>query len=115
MSASYIVDECCPRCFVDALSSTGHDVAYVVDRWPGAPDADLADIAMDIEAIIITQDYDFGELVIRNAVQATGVVIVACPDLTVDARATRLSRVVDQLSDRLAGYVTIVEPRRISA
>lgn len=108
-----LIDECCDRMVALGLSEAGWDVAYVAHQYAGAEDRVLVDVAATEDRIIITQDYDFGDLVIRQAQASCGVALIACPGL---ARADRVRRAVTALvseAERLAGALTIIEPDRI--
>ncbi len=71
--------------------------------------------AVDEERILVTEDYDFGELVFRRQLRAPAVVIIAPGVLGVDL-AGDAKRLADRLVTAfagLAGQLTIVEGRRL--
>jgi predicted nuclease of predicted toxin-antitoxin system len=110
-----LVDECVARPLVDELRRRFDDVLYVADRRPAAPDVDVLAWAVDEQRILITEDYDFGELVFHRQLRAEAVVIIAPGVLGVnlleDARlaAERLWSAAGELQGRL----TIVESKRL--
>ena len=61
-----LVDECCDPRLVAALRQAGHDVRYVLEVNSGASDQDLVALSIEQDRILITEDKDFGELVIRH-------------------------------------------------
>lgn len=109
-----LIDECVARPLAEALRERFGDVVYVGDAFRGAPDRDVLGQAVRERRVLVTEDYDFGELVFRRGLDAEAVVIVAPGvlgvDLTADAR-----HVADRIfaaSDTLQGNLTIVEAKR---
>jgi len=88
------VDECCPRALAEALTAAGFDVLYVAETEPGASDERLAELARDEGRIIVTQDYDFGEMAVRQGRYGAGLVVVACGSLPPVERAQRVAQCV---------------------
>jgi predicted nuclease of predicted toxin-antitoxin system len=109
----FLVDECCPRAFVETLGQAGHDVVYVAETAASARDEDVAEFARREQRFIVTQDYDFGELAIRHGLAVPGVILVACPALSTLDRAKRLQHIVDEFADRLPGALAVIEPKRV--
>ncbi|MGH2480326.1 MAG: DUF5615 family PIN-like protein, partial [Ktedonobacteraceae bacterium] len=56
------------------LRAEGHLVACMAEIAKGDPDTSVLNIANQQDAVILTEDKDFGELVIRNQMQAVGVI-----------------------------------------
>jgi predicted nuclease of predicted toxin-antitoxin system len=63
--------------------------------------------------VLVTADYDFGELVIRLRQPAHGVVNLALGDLAATTRADIAVRRFRELGDRLVGNFVTIEPARI--
>jgi predicted nuclease of predicted toxin-antitoxin system len=64
-----LADECCPRSIVAALRRAGHDVIHIQDDDNGTGDVQVALIAQRQDRVLVTEDYDFGELVVRHGVR----------------------------------------------
>ena len=60
----------------------------------------------------MTEDQDFGELVIRNRFAVSGVVLLELDRLSAAAEADHVSAVVTALGERLKGNLVVVEPGR---
>jgi hypothetical protein len=65
--------------------------------------------------IVITEDWGFGELAIRQASRPNGVVIVAMPQLARDIEtiADLLAHRLTELEESLIGKLTIIEAGRV--
>ena len=105
-----LADECCPRSVVVALRRAGHDVLYALEDLEGADDVQLALLAQELERVLVTEDYDFGELVVRQGVRLPGLMILALFDQTREARAQRVVDVVERIGEGLRGQITVIEP-----
>jgi predicted nuclease of predicted toxin-antitoxin system len=104
----FLVDECCPREVAAALRELTHDVLFVPDAARGASDMSLAALADAEGRIVISEDFDFGELAVRRLSPETGVVLIFCPGLGPVERAARVCAVVTDLADSLRRHLTIV-------
>jgi hypothetical protein len=62
---------------------------------------------------MLTEDFDFGELLIRDRRSSFGAVILFLPHLAPRDRAARLMAVLAEPSLKLESAITIVEARRI--
>jgi len=62
-----LADEGVDRQIVARLRRDGHNVRYVAEMSPGIPDEAVLDAANRGEALLLTADKDFGELVFRQA------------------------------------------------
>lgn len=74
-----IADENIARQVVDRLRADGHEVRYTT-QGQGISDDVVLEAAYQQKALIVTDDKDFGELVIRQRKRATGVIWYVWPD-----------------------------------
>jgi hypothetical protein len=70
---NFLADECCDAFLVDGLRGDGHDVLYVKESAPGTDDHTVLQMAADQERVLLTEDKDFGELVVRLKLPAYGI------------------------------------------
>lgn len=71
-----VADENIDRQIVDGLRSAGHDVLYVAELDPGIDDDAVLRYTGARDAILLTSDKDFGELVFRRHLLHTGIVLL---------------------------------------
>jgi predicted nuclease of predicted toxin-antitoxin system len=62
---NFLADECCDAFLVTGLRSDGHDVLYIKEIAPGSDDNVVLQMAAKQQRILLTEDKDFGELVVR--------------------------------------------------
>lgn len=84
---------------------------YAVENAPAAPDA-WAAWATERGQVILSQDYDFGELAAAGATPFGGVQIAPLRG-TVDARVERVVSAILAEAGQLAGAITTIETHRI--
>jgi predicted nuclease of predicted toxin-antitoxin system len=108
-----IADECVSRHVVERLRSKGFDVAWIARNRPGITDAEIIRTAAKEDRVLITEDRDFGELVIRQRYQIRGVVLMELDRLTSAAEADRVAAILLAHSHRLDGNLIVIEPTRV--
>jgi predicted nuclease of predicted toxin-antitoxin system len=70
------IDQNVSRLVVDRLLLDSHDLILARDVAFGRPDRELLALALRLGAVILTEDTDFGELVIRERLPSAGVVLL---------------------------------------
>lgn len=106
-----LADECCPAPIVAALRNAGHDVTHMLETNPGAPDTAVVEIAMAEGRVVVSEDYDFGELTIRHRLPIPGLVLLALGRQPMALRISRTLDVIGQLGEGLRAQLTVVEPQ----
>jgi predicted nuclease of predicted toxin-antitoxin system len=91
---------------VRALRAHGHDVTYVAETIAGATDEQVLRAAANEGRILITQDQDFGALVVRDSKPHAGIVLVRIPDNRRDEKARRIVELAELAEDRLTDSLT---------
>lgn len=112
MAVKLLADECCDALLVQGLRGAGFDVFYVKESARGADDETVLRLGVDQERVLLTEDKDFGELVVRLNLPAHGVIL-----LRIDpANSTRkLDRLLDVLHDQrhsLPSYFVVVDEEK---
>src|SRR5437868_11988380 len=85
----------------------------VAETRPGAPDDDVLNAADADGRILITEDRDFGEMVIRQRLGLRAVILLELDRLANATEADAVANVVSEHAERLAGNLVVVEPGRI--
>lgn len=111
--AAFLVDESCPRAVAEALRATGHDARYAADTDRRALDTELVALAQAEQRVIVTEDFDFGELLIRRQLRAPGAIVLFLPNSSPDERASRLIETLATAGFEATGRLSIVSARRI--
>jgi len=93
---------------VIALRNAGHDVLYVSERGPGASDIDIVALARAERRVIITDDKDFGELVVSRRTTDVGIVLIRIDPLNRESRMAALRAAIERYGDRLERQLTVL-------
>ena len=108
-----VADEGVDRPVVEQLRQDGHDVVYVAELSPSLPDDEVLQQANARSAVLMTADKDFGELVFRQGLMHSGVVLLRLAGL---ANATKAEVVAEVCRDRTAeliGAFSVVSPGQV--
>ena len=105
-------DECCDALLVAGLRSDGHDVLYVKEAAPGTDDDTVLRMASAQQRILLTEDKDFGELVVRLRLPAYGVVLVRMNPADTPAKLARLRHLLLHHADRLPGSFVVLDEKK---
>jgi predicted nuclease of predicted toxin-antitoxin system len=110
---AWLADECLPLPIVAMLRGRGEDVRYAAESDHRSDDEALLAIAQAEGRIIVTEDFDFGELLVRRRQPVPGCIVVFMPDASAGERAARVAEVIARDGFDPAGRLTILTRRRI--
>ena len=79
---NFVADENVDRAIYERLRRDGHSVEAIAERSPGAEDPTVLALATRLDAVLVTADTDFGELVFRQGQASAGVLLVRVSGLT---------------------------------
>ena len=103
-----VADESVDRQIVDRLRAVGHDVLFVAELAPGIDDETVLGHSRRANAILLTADKDFGELVFRQHLLHCGVLLIRlaglAPDVKADLVAATFGRHAEEL---MAGFAVL--------
>jgi predicted nuclease of predicted toxin-antitoxin system len=97
-----VADEGVDRAVVERLRQDGHEVLYVAELSPSVSDEEVLQQANARNAVLLTADKDFGDLVFRQGLAQYGVVLLRLAGL---ANATKAEIVAEVCRDRTAELV----------
>jgi len=109
----FLADENVSRLVIERLRSSGFEVISIGETRSGAPDKDVLDAAAAEDCILLTEDRDFGELVIRQRLAVRGMILLEMDRLSNATEADVVAEVVSAHADRLLGNLLVIEPGRI--
>ena len=95
----FLVDECTGPLVARWLQRQGHDVFSVYHRMRGATDDSIMDAAEREDRVIITNDKDFGELILRLCRPHRGVILLRPADERAANKIAVLTEVLKHCSE----------------
>ncbi len=109
-----LADEDVERPIVVRLRQEGHYVISIAEIAAGSPDPVVLDRANQEQALLLTADKDFGDLVFLHRYPASGVVLTRLPEeLSAAEKADIVVQVIKIHGERLFGSFTIITPRKV--
>jgi predicted nuclease of predicted toxin-antitoxin system len=106
----FLFDENVDLRLLTFLTNLGHDVSSVVSRPPrGRPDGMVLALAAEEGRILLTNDRDFGELVFRQQLPHSGVLLLRLKDESLKNVQNRLEYTLIHHKDDLCHFVVITQ------
>ncbi|GAA6623908.1 DUF5615 family PIN-like protein [Scytonema sp. NUACC26] len=109
----FLADANIPRQVVDRLRSDGHTVFAIVEMNPEISDETVLAMANSENALLLTADTDFGELIFRESRSAVGVILLRLGSLSPILRGEIVAGVIEQHQEALFGSFTVITPGQI--
>ena len=110
---TFFADECVARLIVDGLRNAGLDVVDAKDVCRGDDDERVLALAASANRVVITDDWGFGELTVRQRKPSCGVVILSLHALSSGRRENYAVEQLLKIVDACVGKLTIIEPGRV--
>lgn len=107
---NFLADEGVDFPVVQELRGDGHAVLHVAEMDPGISDEEVLAAANEKDALLLTADKDFGELVYRLRRVSAGVLLMRLAGLSPAGKAQLVSSVVQEHGDKLFDTFTVVTP-----
>ena len=107
-----LADECCDAVQVAGLRQDGHDVVYVKEAAPGTADDTVLQMAAGQQRVLLTEDKDFGELVVRLQLPAYGIVLLRINPADTATKLARLRQLLQHHVQRLPGSFVVLSDKR---
>jgi len=110
---NFLADEGVDKSIVDALKQEKHKVWYIAEISPGISDTDVLNIANEHQAILITADKDFGDLVFRQKRSNNGIILIRIEGLSQTEKSTLIINTVSVHAQELYHAFTVVTPKLV--
>ena len=108
-----VCDEGVERPIVEYLREQGHHILYIAELDRGISDQRVLTRAAELNAPLVTNDKDFGELVFRQQLTSTGVILLRLAGLSNTAKSTTVAAAIREHEAELAGSFTVIAPGHI--
>lgn len=95
---------------VERLRADGHEVEAIAELSPGLPDRQVLARAVSAGVVLLTADKDFGDLVYRDHLPHTGVLLIRLSGLDETAKCDLVSRIVSERGSELTDAFCVATP-----
>src|SRR5512133_881946 len=109
----FLVDECTGPAVAAWLRSQGHEVFSVYESARGVDDETVITMAFSENWILITNDKDFGDMVIRERKPHHGVIMMRLDDERSRSKIEILKSLLDNHSSRLSDQFAVVTEKKV--
>jgi predicted nuclease of predicted toxin-antitoxin system len=103
-----LADESVDFGIIECLREYGYEVESIAQMSPGIDDDAVLQESVRLNALLLTEDKDFGELTIRFKRPNCGIVLIRAHELTARERAFIVRRILDSEGDRLMHCFTAI-------
>ena len=110
---NFVADEDIDAPIVERLRTEGHRVWYVAEMAAGLTDEAVLAVAQEQQALLLTADKGFGELVFRQRQSTQGVLLIRLAGLSQNRKAEIVASAIGQYGDELPGNFAVVSPGAI--
>jgi predicted nuclease of predicted toxin-antitoxin system len=108
-----VADESVDYSVVTELRNNGYNVYAVAEQLPSISDNEVLSVAFQNNALLITEDKDFGELVYRLQLPHKGILLVRMINHSSSEKARSVSAALMQYGDELLNSFTVLDGKKI--
>jgi len=109
----FLADENVDLPIIARLRELGYAVQSIAEDCPGVDDTWVLQCAFAREAVLLTEDKDFGELVFRRRLMNSGIVLYRLPGLSAAAKVERIVQAFSSHSELFPRRFTVISRDQI--
>src|SRR5437764_8614200 len=107
---NFLLDQSTDARLITRLRDLGHDALRVGrDYPPGLPDEQVLSTAISEQRILITEDRDFGELIVSKKLPHAGVIYFRLHSTALTLKLDRLDYILTHHSHELDKFLVVTE------
>lgn len=110
---NFVADENIDTQIIDHLRNAGYEVLSISEEFPGVPDEIVIEITNRYNAILLTADKDFGELVFRKGEVIKGVVLTRIFGVSQQEKAQMIIDAFNSYADDFDECFTVISKKKI--
>ena len=103
-----LADENIDEQIIETLRKNGHNVLYVGEMSPSISDKVVLSKANKMNALLLTADKDFGELVFRQHLISKGVILIRLAGMTPNKKARQILSIINKHKNEMINSFTVV-------
>ena len=108
-----LIDESIGRPIVERLRHDGHTLTLAEEVAADRPDTEILALAQRLGAVVLTEDTDFGELVMHQHLPSAGVILVRLSGMARAAQPEYVAQALAPHETALPGRFTVLMPSSI--
>ena len=108
-----VADENLAYRMIKALRNEGFEVLSIEEDTPSIPDDNVLSVAVKEDALLITEDKDFGDLVMLHKLPHRGILLLRLAGMETDEKVARTLEVIRIYGEELKDSFTVVDARKV--
>lgn len=109
----FLADENFDLRLVDAAKELGHTVHTIVELNRGIPDNEVLEMANQLNAIILTEDKDFGELTYRLNKESCGIILLRLDGMSITEKLEIFKEVIENNLKDMRNSFTVANKTKV--
>ncbi len=109
----FVADESVDFRIIKFLRASGFEVIAIIKDRPGIDDDEVLKYATSVNAILITEDKDFGELTFRLRKQNHGIILLRFGGIPIKERNTKLLDAIQKFESKFIDKFTVITSDKI--
>ena len=109
----FLADESVDFRIVKTMRKDSCEIEAIVELEPGIDDDDVLKMAMELEAILLTEDKDFGELTFRLQKPNKGIILIRMSGEPIETRIKKLKETFKKHLNELSGKFTVITSNKV--
>lgn len=108
-----LADENVDYRLVQSLRMDFPQVESVFESHRGISDIEVIELANKLDAIILTEDKDFGELTYRLKIENRGIILIRLSDLKIEDKISTVKNAINGYGDKMYRRFTVISLDKI--
>ena len=109
----FLADANILRQIIERLRTDDHTVTTITEMEPGISNETVLAMANRENALLITADKDFGEMIFHKSLTAIGVILLRLESISPIQRAVIVATAIEQNQEALHNSFTVITPGQI--
>lgn len=110
---TFVADENFDFAVIKQLRENGFSILAIAESFFSIPDSQVLQIAVDRNAILLTEDKDFGELVHRLRMSHCGILLVRLLKISNQEKSTRICEVIEKQGAELINCFSVLSNEQL--
>lgn len=109
----FLADEGVDFRIIKALRQLGYRIDSIAEESPSIPDSAALDLTIERNAVLITEDKDFGEMVFQKRLCAEGVLLLRLNGVPGSRKVELVTEAFSVHADELRGSFSVITERAL--
>ena len=111
----FLADVNVEKTVIEEIITLGYNVKCVTDINPGMSDTEVLTTANSEDRILITNDKDFGEIVFRQKLLCSGIILIRVNNQDIQEKARLIKKLLIFYKDKIYKHFIVISNKKIRA